>query len=353
MRSLTGMIRRVRHDKFPSQGIEQLSREGLLMPSQTLEACKPAASGAPQMFKLLSAIGRGDLALGRLYEGHVNAVGLIERYGNHAQRNLAERLSSQGHLLGVWGADDGARPGRLSRGTLQGRKTYASGADKIGAAIIIVKDEEERSVMVLVPTERLAGRFDPTWWQPMGMTTTDSFAVDLEGLETDPDDLIGMPDDYLTQPLFGGGAIRFVAVQLGGLLAVWDAMLGHLTATGRADDPIQAARLGHVMAQLEAVHAGVEAAYRRLAPALCGEEEGNPEDALIADAARTLTYRAGGAVMEEAVQAVGCPGLMAGHDLERALRDLTVYLRQPAPDAALLRAARGAAAGHYRPLFDG
>ena len=347
---LTSAVGAARTDTFPAAGLTVLRERGLM--DDLAEATTPRDDGPPAMFDRLVAIGRGDLALGRLYEGHVNAAGLVARLGTPAQN---ERLS--GRMLGVWGADDFADPGRIERTptgyVLRGRKTYASGAGGLGAALIVVKDEDGRSVIAVVDTDRLADRFDPAWWRPLGMTTTDSFAVSIEGLTLSPDDVLGAPDDYLAQPYFGGGAVRFAAVQTGGVLAAWDAMRDHLARAGRQADPHQAARMGEALGEAEACHAGVRAAYERLAGAIAWEAgEAEPQAELIADAARTLPVLAGERLMALATRSVGCAGLMAGHPLERAMRDLTVYLRQPAPDAALTRAGQAAAEGRYVPAFD-
>ena len=348
MTGLTQAVRAARTDAFPAEGLALLRERGFM--DDLAVATAPRGDAPPEMFARLLAIGRGDLALGRLYEGHVNAAGLVHRLGTRAQR---EGLRG---LMGVWGADDFADPGRLERTAdgyvLRGRKTYASGAGALDAALIVVRDEDARSVVAVMPTERLAGRFDPDWWRPMGMTTTDSFAVSIEGITLSASDLLGGPNDYLAQPYFGGGAVRFAAVQTGGVLAVWDAMRDHLARAGRQADPHQAARLGEALAAAEGCYAGVARAYARLAAAIGWEAaEADPGLSLVADAARTLPVEAGERVAALATRAVGCAGLMAGHPLERAVRDLTVYLRQPAPDAALARAGEAAASGTYEPLF--
>ena len=354
MTDLTRAVRAARTDAFPAEGLKLLRERGLM--DDLASATAPQGATPPEMFARLVAIGRGDLALGRLYEGHVNAAGLVHRLGTRAQRESLTGFMGATPLMGVWGADDFADPGRLERTAggyvLRGRKTYASGAAALDAPLIVVRDEDARSVVAIVPTERLAGRFDPDWWQPLGMRTTDSFAVSIEGLELSASDLLGAPNDYLAQPYFGGGAVRFAAVQTGGILAVWDAMRDHLARAGRHADPHQAARLGEALGAAEACYAGVAGAYARLAEAIGWEAaDADPALGLVADAARTLPREAGERVMALATRAVGCAGLMAGHSLERAIRDLTVYLRQPAPDAALTRAGEAAASGAYEPSF--
>ena len=56
--------------------------------------------------------------------------------------------------------------------------------------------------------------------------------------------------------------------------------------------------------------------------------------------ARIAVEHAGLAVMQHAQRALGLGALVQPNPVERLLRDLTTYLRQPAPDDVLLTAAR-------------
>ena len=54
------------------------------------------------LMRVLAALGGGDLALGRIYEGHVNGLLLVQRYGSAEQ---VARLASDvrgGMISGVW-----------------------------------------------------------------------------------------------------------------------------------------------------------------------------------------------------------------------------------------------------------
>ena len=65
---------------------------------------------AGQLFDVLRLIGGGDLSVGRLYEGHVNAVALVRRYGTPAPaRALAEAVGA-GAMSGVWNAEGAGPP---------------------------------------------------------------------------------------------------------------------------------------------------------------------------------------------------------------------------------------------------
>lgn len=339
---------------FPAEGLAWLADRGLTRPDR---CCDLLADG--RMFAVLVAAGRGDLAAGRLYEGHVDALGLLRRLGTAEQSARGDAWAREG-LIGVWGADDPSDPARIETngGTirLSGRKTFASGGPHLAGAIIAAKDEAKHTRLVLVDRTHLANRFEPEWWDPIGMAETRSDALSLDGVAVSPDDILGAPGAYEGHPAFGAGAIRFVAVQTGGVLAVWDAMRSHLARTGRTDDPHQAARLAEAAAACEGAFAAARAAFDRLRPVIAwheGAAEGDAAgQAAAADAARLLVERTGRDVSDIAVRSVGCGGLMRRHPLSRRITDLLVYLRQPAPDAAATRLGQAAGTGAYTPLFD-
>lgn len=344
------------------EAMDALAGDGLLSASTLrvlsapmMQAHEAVANAPPRLFHALVAIGRADLAVGRLFEGHTDAVGLVMRLGTTEQKERMVAETARGGLLGVWGADDPADPARLEdedgQIVLRGRKTYCSGATLVHRPIIAVK-RNGQTQLVLLPRSALEDRFDTSWWRPVGMEATRSDALSLHGLRVLPGDLLGAPGAYEGHPAFGAGAIRFVAVQLGGMLAVWDAMREHLRGAGRAGDPHQAARLGRALAEVEAAFAHVGSAYSRLAPTIAIGAAPTGGASISADAAR-MTVEAGAArLCDLAQRSIGCMGMMRDAPLARVVTDLMVYLRQPAPDAALTRAGTAAAAGEYAPLFD-
>ena len=84
--------------------------------------------------EILRSIGSGSLPLGRLFEGHVNALELVLRYGNQQPIELVAEEARAGKLFGVWNTDDlnGLRlMRRHGRSWLEGRKILASGAGHV------------------------------------------------------------------------------------------------------------------------------------------------------------------------------------------------------------------------------
>lgn len=340
-----GAARRAgRHDHdggFPAEDVAELARVGLLaapVPRRDGGAGLGEEPDGATLRAVLTRIGAGSLALGRVYEGHVNAVQLVARFASGEARNTLLADAAQGHLFGVWNTEppgqglkiDGTDGTRVLRGV----KTFASGAGFVTRALVTAQPAAPGSQMIVVALEP-GERADLSAWRAQGMRASATGTVDFTGLAADRFTPVGAPDDYQAQPHFSGGAWRFLAVQLGGLEALLDAWRGHLVATGRGEDPHQLARLGEGVIAAETARLWVARAA-----AIVGEE-GDP-DGIIAyvNLARLAVERAGLDLLERAQRSVGLQGFLRDHPLERLTRDLATYLRQPGPDRALTEGAR-------------
>ena len=148
--------------------------------------------GRRDEYDRLRDAGANDLAWGRLYEGHVNAMQLIARLGTPEQRLRAERDATRGLLFGVWNteASDGVRARRTDDGriVLSGRKTFASGAGRVARAIISAAWSEGPAQLTIVPMDAVETAIDESFWKPFGMEASDSFAVDFSGVTLSDDD---------------------------------------------------------------------------------------------------------------------------------------------------------------------
>ncbi len=282
---------------------------------------------------VLKHIGRGNLVVGRLYEGHVNALQLIFAFGNAAQQAGAAQAAADGLWFGVWNSqgDDGVRltaqPG-AGELRLDGSKLYASGAGHIDRPLVTAQRADGGWQMVLTEVGGSSIRIDRNFWQPLGMRASASFQVRFDGHAVKPEALVGTAGDYYREPGFSAGAVRFAAAQLGGAEAVLDETRRFLRSIGRSDDPYQRIRLGEMAMWVEAGNLWFDGAARHV------------DDVPYAHLMRSAIEQTGLRVMQLAERCVGARGLLRPSPLERLHRDLTHYLRQPAPDAVL--AAAGA-----------
>ncbi|MDQ0324774.1 alkylation response protein AidB-like acyl-CoA dehydrogenase [Rhodopseudomonas julia] len=332
-----------RHDaarSFPAEGFAALAEAGLLSGPLL------SAERMEDLLYLLAVVGRGDLNVGRIFEGHVNALQLISLFGSKAQENHYQSEARRGRILGVWNTDAPGHPLKLEDGALAGAKNFASGVDGLSHAIVTVEEPGGRQMLIMPVADRPVDR---SWWRPLGMKASGSHVVDFSGVEVAPEWFLGRPGDYVRQPWFSAGAIRFAAVQLGGAHAVLDAAREHLTRTGRADNPYQAHRLGDMALAVEGGYgwfARAAAAWRRGCLGEASEAE-QGQAVATANAMRIAIEKLAMDVLTTAERAVGAAGLVQPHPLERLDRDLRTYLRQPNPDGALAAVGEALADGRF------
>lgn len=290
------------------------------------------AAAMLRLLRTLYAVGRDDLPLGRLFEGHVDAMQIVARYGSADQR---ERL--RGAVLGVWNADLPGDPLRLHGERMAGGKSFASGAGILSHALVSVDADGGRQLLLL-DLDRTPPAIDRTFWRVVGMQRSETHQVRWADHVIEPGDRVGQPGDYVREPWFSGGALRFAAVQAGGIAGLVDATRDHLVATGRAVDPHQAGRL----ARLYALGMAAADAVRRAAEGWFGEEAARLP---LVSAARAAVYAAGGEAILVAQEAVGVSAMFVDHPMAAKITDLSVYLRQPGPDAQRMQVGAAVAAG--------
>ena len=338
---------------FPTQEFDWLREAGLLaapLPARLNGSGLNEPAHTQELLSTLRHIGRGNLAVGRVYEGHTNALQLITRFAQPEQTERWAADAVAGHLFGVWNteAHDGVKLAPLPSGRfrLSGSKTFGSGAGHLTRPLLTAALPDGGWQMLVLPADTQVPEYDARFWRPLGMRASASFRVDFTGLEIGPEELLGEPGDYYHQPGFSGGAIRFAAVQLGGAEAVFDETRRFLRALHRTDDPYQRQRLGQLSILVASgqhwLHAAAELAARPDADAETLVAHAN----LVRSAIEDICLR----VLPLAERCVGARGLLRPEPFERLHRDLTHYLRQPAPDAALADAGRYAL-DHPRPAY--
>jgi alkylation response protein AidB-like acyl-CoA dehydrogenase len=327
---------------FPVMEFEWLRRSGLMsisLPDKPLASSKKRTA---QLLQLLKAVGKASLPVGRVYEGHINAVLLIELYGSKQQQKQWFNEANKQHLFGVWNtqAQDGVKLHDLGNGRyrLEGFKTFCSGAGHVSRPVITadwVSPQRKGWQMCVLPMERLKpAAIDRDFWKPLGMRASASFKVDFTGLEITDQELLGLPDAYYQQPYFSGGAIRFAAVQLGGAEAVLEASHRMLKEINRTDDPFQRARVAEMTYLVESGNLWLKQAGKKN-DLWVQQPENTGKLLAYANMTRTVIEDICLRCMQLAERSVGSRGLIRPQALERVHRDLTTYLRQPAPDATL------------------
>ncbi len=324
---------------FPHREINALREAGGLFAALPGIAPHPRPRPTSALLRQLQLIGKGNLAVGRIYEGHVNALHLIGLYATEAQRQRWYAEAQAGHLFGVWNTQmqDGVHlhTGPDGKLRLEGSKSFCSGSVHVTRPLITgalhTPDGEDRGwQMAIVPLDRHNPVVDERFWTPVGMRNSVSHKIDFTGIPLAPADLLGAPNDYVREPTFSSGAIRFAAVQLGGAEAVLEATRTFLLQAGRKGDPYQRTRVGQMAILVETGQLWLERAGQ-----LIDRSDDATEIITYANMVRTVIAEACEDCLDLAQRCVGARGLLHPHPIARLHADLTMYLRQPGPDAAL------------------
>ncbi|RZM22069.1 MAG: glycosyltransferase, partial [Pedobacter sp.] len=89
------------------QEIEWLREAGALtitLPGAPLDFNK---GNTPELLQLLKDVGKANLSIGRIYEGHINALHLVHLYATDTQREQWYKDAEAGMLFGVWNTQAG------------------------------------------------------------------------------------------------------------------------------------------------------------------------------------------------------------------------------------------------------
>jgi alkylation response protein AidB-like acyl-CoA dehydrogenase len=318
-----------RQGAYPAQDIALLRDIGVLA------AFGAEGATADQLFEALRIVGRANLSLGRLFEGHVNGARLVAWYGSDPQRRRLGRDLADGRVHGVWNSEPspGVTISDDDRPVLIGKKHYATGAGSIDRAIVTARTASGERQMLIVDAAD-PRRADLSGWRVRGMKATQSGSYDLTGLPADA--RLGSPADYEREPRFSGGAWRFTAVQLGGVERILRLLRQSMVTSDASSAPIKRARFAEALAAARTAWLWVREAARMAE---------NPSDAATDDViamvlmARGVVERAGFEVMEAAARIIGTRAFFDDEPIDLAVRDLSLYLRQPVPDQARDRAA--------------
>ncbi|CAM5761763.1 hypothetical protein LMIY3S_00247 [Labrys miyagiensis] len=289
------------------------------------------------LFDALRRLGSADLSIGRLFEGHANAIDLVRRNGSAEQlRVLAEEVGN-GAMTGVWGAD-GRSPLRVARTSqgwrLEGGKILASGAGLLTRPLVSAASETGQRLVLLDLTG--SEKVDLSAWTPLGMRSSATGSVDLSGIIVPDSSLVGEPGDFMRQPYFSGGAWRFCAVHLGGMERLFELYRRQLRERGRGEDPYQLQRVAACVSAAGNASLWIRTAARQLALDMDQAER----CVALSNLARGVTERAALDIMEAVQRGAGLSAFLRPNPIERVARDLATYLRQPVPDLAMADAAR-------------
>lgn len=315
-----------------------------------VDAGVPSATVRPlpriQEHALLREVASVDVGLGRLLDGHFNAVQrLVEQVDDDALVQAELDGIRTGRLrLGVWGADPGPGegvPAHLERGgqghVVRGVKTFCSGAGGLQRAFVLVRGEGDSSPVRLAYVDLTDTAVDRTWFRGAGMRSSASHRVTFAGARVLW--LAAEPGALLRQPLFAGDAIRTAVSWAGGADAAVTELVQVLRAKG-ADGDLEALAVARAKTAQRTIDLWLAAGGQALDAGRTGADL-----AALAVQLRHAVAEATRTILDEAGRACGARAFAVGGPLERARRDLETYLLQHRLEPLLVKAGRRALTG--------
>jgi hypothetical protein len=315
---------------FPAEAFQALEACGATAANAITGSARPPAADELSLVRRVSA---ADGSVGRIFDGHLNAVERLAVQGPAAVRDdVLSRVRAGTLLLGVWGgepvADEGPRAEvvTVSGGggeVLRGVKTFCSGAGGVQQALVLARDGASAGVgpaLVLVDAEdRERVQIDTGWYRARGLVASASHRVIFHDAPVIA--RVGAPGAISVQPWFGRDALRGEDLQ----------GLRRRPATG----DLEALAAGRILTAQRTIDVWLAAAAGAM------DDGGDPlagvalhGRAAIADACRML--------LDEAARACGSHPFATAGTLDRARRDLQLFLLQHRLEPMLARA--GAAA---------
>lgn len=328
---------------FPHEPLAALTAAGIMsfpVPDPTKNLGR--RSSFSEEWKALRAISRADGSVGRILDGHLNAVERISVLAPEPLRSRELEAVTAGEILmGVWGADPipgEGPPARLvhtkSGPVVQGVKTFCSGSTGLDRALLLVRGEEVGPpILVYV---NLSGNIeiDRSWYKGAGMRAAESHRVVFH--EVPVLAVLGEPGEILREPYFSRDAVRTAACWAGIADRAVESALETLSAKSGATEPDDVVSLaaGKMLTAQGTIDHWLQYAAEKA--------DSDPEASLsrFSTQLREAIAHSCREILDEAARACGSHPFVTGGPLDRARRDLEIFLLQHRIEPALVHLGR-------------
>ncbi len=213
----------------------------------------PGKGNTADRHRRLFQIGREDLSLAKLAEGHWDAVAILAENGREPAPNA---------LYAVWASEIPGQVLQLNRETkilrIVGRKMFCSGLGIVDHALVTVGSPNPCLVEIDLKNNAKAIEIDTSDWKTEAFHATNTGTIAFHDVAISGA-IIGEPSWYLDRPGFWHGAIGPAACWAGGGAGLLDAAL-----ESKRDDSHTTAHLAAIYANVWATEAYLSAAGREI-----------------------------------------------------------------------------------------
>jgi alkylation response protein AidB-like acyl-CoA dehydrogenase len=349
---------------FPAEDFEDLFAAGLNAPTVPVGfgglGFGPVRRNTLALWMMTVELAKADLALARCWEGHANALALIDALGTDEQRaEWFDGVVRRGETWVAWsGEPQTPKPGEARRfgttitrtdggWTVDGSKAFATSAIGADWAILLVNPAgpggarhlvgaEDSLLMLACPLSHPSITVDTSWWDPVGMRATASHVVRFDATPIPDAWQIGEPGAYLKQGWQTAFAPHYAASFLGAAEAAFGYALEYIRRQNKGDDPFVQQRIGSCAVAVDTAHLWLAQVARLW-------DGGRRTEAQLAGArARHVVEHLALSTVDNCVRACGARSLVRPSPVERILRDLSFYVRHDNDDHILATIGRNA-----------
>jgi hypothetical protein len=298
-------------DTTPAAALQRLHREGYA------DLPLPGAGATLARWQALAAVGAHDLALAKLYEGHLDAVAIL------AEAGMADVGASS--LWGTWCAEAPAARLAIRHGaafTLHGRKAWCSGAATVSHALVSCWNDAGQACLAAVALAQPGVTVTDEGWNAVGMAGSRSVDVLFDGATAT---LVGEPGFYVARPGFWHGGAGVAVVWYGAAQALADTLHASVAQRLAAGLPVDV----HRLAQIGEIDVALQTTAALMRTAAVEIDAAPFENGMVrAMRVRLAVEQCATTVLHAAGRALGAGPLCKIERIARLFADLPVFLRQ-------------------------
>lgn len=279
----------------------------------------PGEGATLARWRALAAVSRFDLSLAKLYEGHTDALAILEEIDQ-------DGLDIPQGAWCVWAAESpGGRaiiaPDGGSHVRLSGAKHWCSGALTGDHALLTAWEADSvLPQLVAVDLQQPGVVIDSSRWQAVGMAASQSVNVAFDGVAGRR---VGRPGEYLSRPGFWHGGAGIAACWYGGAAGIAMALRRVLGgAQNHEGNAFRLAALGKTELALQETAATLRQAAAWI------DEYPLRDASRVALTARLSAERCAKLVIDEVGKAMGAAPFCLDAEFAQAVADLPVFIRQ-------------------------
>lgn len=347
---------------FPTENFDDLFAEGLMTVPVDKKwgglGMSPSYGDVYSLWCMTSAIAKADLSFARCWEGHNNALMLIDALANDSQKKRwFNEIVQKGQRWAAWSGEPQSQiPGQTKAiGTtveaveggyvVNGNKLFATSAVGANWAVLLVSlngpggardavDGDKHLLLLACDLSDTSISFDDSWWNPIGMRATVSYKVNFNRTFIPIENCIGEVGAYITQGFQACFTPHYAASFLGAAQGAYDYALDYISTQKKQTDPYVQHHIAKINIQLQTLSLWL----RHVANQLAEEDMANAR--LEGNKIRYLAEQLSEDCIKRCIKICGARSLNKPSRLEKIYRDLSMYVLHDNADHVLATVGR-------------